>query len=82
MLVVTGMRTSEIFGLKWKYVDLDRGVIEVRERNYRGEQGNPKTRSSRRDLPMGSLVAQYKALKPAGASPDGFVFHARGNALG
>jgi len=80
-LVVTGMRTSEIFGLKWKYVDLRRGVIEVRERNYRGEQGNPKTRSSRRDLPMGTLIEQYKALKPAEALPDSFVFHAAGQPL-
>jgi integrase len=81
MLVVTGMRTSEIFGLKWKYVDLDRGVIEVRERNYRGEQGSPKTRSSRRDLPVGVLIEQYKALKPVEVPPDAFVFHEEGQPL-
>jgi integrase len=80
-LIVTGMRTSEIFGLKWKYVDLDRGVIEVRERNYRGEQGSPKTRSSRRDLPLGVLIEQYRALKPVETLPDAFVFHEEGQPL-
>ncbi len=75
------MRTSEIFGLKWNYVDLRRGVIEVRERNYRGEQGNPKSRSSRRDLPMGTLIERYRSLKPAEASGDSFVFHGGGQPL-
>ena len=27
----TGMRTGEINGLKWKYVDFERGLIYVRE---------------------------------------------------
>lgn len=26
----TGMRTQEVLGLKWEYVDLDKGIIQVR----------------------------------------------------
>lgn len=75
-LALTGMRTSEIFGLKWKYVDLNRGVILVRERNYRGDQDKPKSRSSRRDLPIGALAARYR---PMNGNPEDFVFNEDGN---
>jgi len=77
-LVATGMRASEIFGLKWRYVDLNRGAILVRERNYRGDQGKPKSARSNRDLPLGSLVERYRALPK---QPDGYVFHQYGEPL-
>jgi len=76
-LVLTGMRTSEIFGLKWKYVDLDRNVFLIRERNYRGDQDKPKSRRSRRDLPIGSLANRYRKLR---GEPDDFVFNENGAA--
>ncbi len=41
--VSTGMRISEILGLKWSCVDLERGWIRVEERYYRGDQDEPKT---------------------------------------
>lgn len=75
-LVLTGMRTSELFGLKWQYVDLHRGVIMVRERNYRGHQGQPKSRRSKRDLPITSLVERYRAIQG-----QGFVFQQDGEPL-
>lgn len=56
----TGMRTSEIDGLKWKYVDFDRRQILVREVWVRGRQVSTKTDGSMRDIEMSSLV--YDAL--------------------
>ncbi|MDZ7789173.1 MAG: site-specific integrase [Xanthomonadales bacterium] len=49
----TGMRTGEIHGLRWKNVDLDRGLILIRETLVNGEisQG-AKTYDSCRDIPM------------------------------
>ena len=49
--VSTGMRISEILGLKWRYVDLTLGVVKVEERLYRGETGEPKSERARRVLP-------------------------------
>ncbi|WP_448481919.1 Arm DNA-binding domain-containing protein [Pseudoxanthomonas mexicana] len=53
----TGMRTGEINGLKWKYVDFDNEVIQIREVFSAGEaEENAKTESSLRDIPMLPMV--------------------------
>lgn len=52
----TGMRTSEIDGLKWKYVDFDREEIQVREVRVWGETDTPKTDGSLRSIQMSGLV--------------------------
>lgn len=58
----TGMRTGEINGLKWKYVDFEQEVIRVREVFSAGEaEDNAKTESSIRDIPMLPMVKE--ALK-------------------
>ena len=63
----TGMRTGEIHGLRWRYVDFDRDLILIRETLVNGEisQG-AKTYDSCRDIPMlpavkEALLAQRKA---------------------
>lgn len=61
----TGMRTGEIDGLKWRYVDFDRRQILVRETIVRGHIETPKTPDSRRDIDMSepvrlALEAQYE----------------------
>lgn len=70
--VFTGMRASELRGLRWDNVDLERRVIRVCERVDRfNEFGAPKSRSSRRTIPIGSnLLAELKAWRdvcPKGA---------------
>lgn len=54
----TGMRTGEIDGLKWKYVDFSRRVIMVRETVVMGEDDQTKTDGSRRDIVMSEPVFQ------------------------
>jgi len=54
----TGMRTGEIDGLKWKYVDFDRRIIMVRETIVMGEDDQTKTDGSRRDIAMSEPVYQ------------------------
>ncbi len=56
----TGMRTSEIDGLKWEYVDFDRREIIVHEALVYGEVTTPKTIESQRVIQMSNLV--YNAL--------------------
>lgn len=77
----TGMRTGEINGLKWKYVDFDQGLILVREVYSAGQtEENAKTESSLRDIPMlplvsEALLAQRETSQPD--SEDGYVFTTR-----
>jgi integrase len=58
LAVGSGMRIGELLALRWKHVDFLRSVISIRESLYRGRFGGPKTRSSRRDVPMSEPVRQ------------------------
>jgi len=59
--VLTGMRIGEILALRWNRIDFLRGNIEVSETYSDGQFGSPKTRSSRRVIPMSS--ASCKVLE-------------------
>jgi integrase len=52
----SGMRSGEIHGLKWKYVDFERRLILVRETIVGGEEEYTKTDASQRDIQMSQLV--------------------------
>jgi integrase len=58
---LTGMRTGEIDGLKWKYIDFEKRQIRVREALVKGKQTYTKNDFSQRDIEMSSSV--YEALK-------------------
>ncbi|MGY0799611.1 Arm DNA-binding domain-containing protein [Lysobacter sp. A286] len=76
----TGMRTGEINGLKWKYVDMERGLILVRETYSAGESEEAtKTQQSARDIPM--LPEVRRAMEDQFAQRDlgnPYVFTSRG----
>lgn len=57
----TAMRTGEVDGLQWKYVDFDRRLILVRETVVRGRVEYTKTDGSQRDIQMSQAV--YDALR-------------------
>lgn len=53
----TGMRASELRGLVWSAVDFERRMIRVDQRADKwGAIGDPKSRTSRREIPMFPLV--------------------------
>ena len=54
----TGMRTGEVHGLKWKYVDFDLRIIRVRETFVLGEDEYTKTDGSQRDIQMSAPVME------------------------
>jgi integrase len=58
---LSGMRTGEVHGLKWKYVDFDLRIIRVRETFVLGEDEYTKTDGSQRDIQMSQPV--FDALK-------------------
>lgn len=71
----SGLRTGEVDGLKWKYVDFDKRLIMVRETIVNGEEEYTKTDGSQRDIQMNQAV--YDALKlqeKATRSLSDFVF--------
>jgi integrase len=49
---VTGMRHSEVTALHVGDVDLKQGFLSIRRSQVNGDVGEPKTRRSRRDLPL------------------------------
>lgn len=69
--IFTGMRMSELRGLTWDAVDFDRSIITVRKRADRYcDMGNTKSRSGRREIPMGPQLAaklrEWKLACPTG----------------
>jgi integrase len=53
VLIFAGLRVSEARGLPWANVDLEEGVIRVRQRADEWKQlGPPKTAASERDIPI------------------------------
>jgi integrase len=50
--ILTGMRVGEILGLRRKDVDFLSGQIKNEQANYRGIFGTPKTKGSKRSLPI------------------------------
>jgi integrase len=68
----TGLRASELRGLRWSDVDLRNGEVHVRQRADRfNEIGAPKSDGSRRTVPIGpEVVHALKEWKLACAKSD------------
>jgi len=73
--VSTGLRIGEILALRWRRIDLLQNTIEVAETYSSGEFGPPKTRSSRRTIPISASLAEvFKRLRPRNCEPEQLVF--------
>lgn len=80
----TALRTSELNGLKWNYVDFERKQILVRETFVYGEIDTTKTTGSERIVTMSSIVenALLEQRKNSTGNGSEFVFCAsNGGAL-
>jgi integrase len=76
--VFTGLRASELRGLRWTDVDFKKGELGVRQRADRYNSiGQPKSRAGTRIIPLGPMVVntlrEWKLARPAGE----FVFGTR-----
>lgn len=65
VLIFAGLRASEVRGLVWRNVDLDRKMITVDQRaDFKNVIGPPKSASGRRTIPVpDTLVAELKIWK-------------------
>jgi integrase len=81
--IFTGMRASELRGLPWSDVDLDSGMIHVRQRADAWKRiGPPKSTAGIRDIPLAPIVVNtLRDWKPRCPGGDlGLVFpNGRGN---
>jgi len=83
--ILTGLRIGEILALRWQDVDLAAAELRVAQAVYRGSLGTPKTKGSKRTVPLPQTaiwalrdLADHRA--PIG--PDSLVFPSRkGTAL-
>src|SRR5262249_55615714 len=76
---LTGLRASELRGLRWSDIDLKAGELHVRQRaNKYGTIGAPKSASSRRTVPIDPavLMPALKAWKIACPPSADLVFPA------
>ena len=55
VIAATGLRISEVIALEWGHVQLDGSSphVKVRQAFVRGRMGPPKSRTGRRDVPIG-----------------------------
>lgn len=79
--IFTGMRASELRGLRWPSVDLKAGTIRVCERADRYQRlGPPKSEAGERDIPLAPIVVstlkEWSLASPKTAL--GLVFPAEG----
>jgi integrase len=78
----TGMRSSELRGLKWEDVDFPAGVVRVRRRvDAWGTFGAPKSKAGKRDIPLAPIVLNtlkehFLACGKGDSNPLGLVFPA------
>jgi len=70
----TGMRTGEVHGLKWKYVDFENRQILVRESFVAGRQTTTKTDGSKREIQMSEPVFEALRLQSKVTCDIDYVF--------
>lgn len=70
----TGMRTAEIDGLKWQYVDFENRLILVREAYVNGRVEPPKNEGSIRDISMSQPVYDALMLQKKWTEERDYVF--------
>lgn len=77
LATMTGLRIGEILALRWGRVNLSAGTLRVEETCYHGRFGTPKTKASRRELPLPTVVVQAllaHRLRSSETSDEALVF--------
>jgi integrase len=69
--IFTGLRASELRGLRWADVDLKRNELQVRQRaDYYRKMGPPKSEAGERTIPLAPMLAntlrEWKLICPKG----------------
>jgi integrase len=82
LAVSTGLRQSELFGLKWGDIDFAQGTMNVARSIVYGVVGPCKTESSQKPVPVHPFLAEALLQwreQCVSAKPDDWVFASRRN---
>jgi integrase len=80
LAAMTGLRIGEILALRWGRINLSGAKLHVEETCYHGHFGTPKSKASRREVPLASKVTEAlnaHRSKCGVVSPDHLVFATR-----
>jgi integrase len=80
LAAMTGLRIGEILALRWKRINFIGETLVVAETCFMGHFGTPKTRASRREVPLSPSVVEALKVHYSRAenrSPEGLVFATR-----
>jgi integrase len=80
LAAMTGLRIGEILALRWGRINLSAAKLRVEETCYHGHFGTPKSKASRREIPLSSSVVQAlidHRSRHAKSSPGALVFSNR-----
>jgi integrase len=76
-MLLSGLRISEVLGLRWQDVDREKREVRVRQAVVHGKVGAPKSKRSRRSVPMRDDLLRDLAARRLAATHSGdddFVF--------
>ena len=77
LIALTGLRIGELLAVRWRCLDLEIGTLSVRESVYEGKFQSPKTRKSRRTIPLGPqsiLWLREHCLRATRTAADDLLF--------
>ena len=78
LLVLTGLRVGEALALRWRDIDLAFGCLRVRQTVYEGRFDDPKSKRSKRTVPLGAKgIEILSAFKPQCIDSEALVFATR-----
>ena len=78
LLVLTGLRVGEALALRWRDIDLALGCLRVRQTVYEGRFDDPKSKRSKRTVPLGVKgIEILSAFKPQCIDSEALVFATR-----
>jgi integrase len=77
VLASTGLRFGELAGLRWSAVDLERGVIQVREQFTHGAWSGLKTQNAKRSIPLPTSIRELLKARYASLNKGSIVLRPR-----
>jgi integrase len=78
LLGMTGLRIGELLALRWQDVDLVNGFLAVNQSVYDGHFDEPKSKRSKRRVPLGpESVEILRSIPRKNADPSALIFAAR-----
>jgi integrase len=81
MMAFTGLRWGEVSALRWGDINLHLREIRVSRGNWKGMEVLPKTKKSRRKVPIPEEMLAVLASEEQRATPGSLLFPARGREL-